>query len=85
MKALKNLLGESKNLTLLYRGTRDGFRKHDFHKRSDGFKDTITIVEADSGRKFGGYTNIAWASEGGLQAKDHLSYLFSLGENNKII
>lgn len=45
-KALKNLLGESRNLTLLYRGSRDGFRKHDFHKRCDGRKDTVTVVQA---------------------------------------
>lgn len=84
-KALKNLLGESRNLTLLYRGSRDGFRKHDFHKRCDGRKDTVTVVQADTGRKFGGYTDIAWASEGGLQAKDHSSYLFALQHNNNII
>jgi hypothetical protein len=38
----------SKNGTLLYRGTRDGFTAKSFHEKCDGKENTITIIKTDA-------------------------------------
>jgi hypothetical protein len=53
-----------KSWTLLYRGSRDGFRAADFHKNCDSATNTVTIIETAKGCVFGGFTPIAWDSSG---------------------
>jgi hypothetical protein len=57
---LVNLKG--KHLTLLWRGTRDGFGSDAFHERCDGHANTVTLVESDGGFIFGGFTPVPWES-----------------------
>jgi hypothetical protein len=52
----------SKQLRLLWRGTRDGFGGRDFHSRCDGHGNTLTVIEDTNGNIFGGYTPLAWES-----------------------
>lgn len=48
--------------TLLYRGSRDGFRAEEFHRRCDNHGATLVIARSDSGRVFGGFTEQVWSS-----------------------
>ena len=43
--------------------SRDGDLKA-FHRYCDGIRPTVTIIQADNGTMFGGYTDIPWESEG---------------------
>jgi hypothetical protein len=64
--------------TLLYRGTRDGFRPRDFHSICDGHSNTLTIVKAkQSSYIFGGYTTIHWGSSDTYKS-DSNAFIFSL-------
>ncbi|TNV79726.1 hypothetical protein FGO68_gene7043 [Halteria grandinella] len=49
-------------LGLLYRATRDGFGKKDFHRTCDNKGPTITIILTTDGFVIGGYTNEHWDS-----------------------
>jgi hypothetical protein len=61
---LPALLAEfrEKSFSLLWRGSRDGFRANDFHGRCDGHPNTLTLVKDTDGNIFGGFTPIAWES-----------------------
>jgi hypothetical protein len=50
------------NVTLLYRGTRDGLSHTDFHRMCDNEGHTITLVETTCGKIIGGYSNADWDS-----------------------
>jgi hypothetical protein len=71
---------QNKRITLLYRGSRDGFQDSSFHSRCDGKPHTITIIETTKGFIFGGYTPIAWESSTmAYKADDSLtSFIFTL-------
>jgi hypothetical protein len=51
-----------KGFTLLWRGSRDGFRPDDFHRRCDGHANTLTLIEDTEGNFFGGFTPVEWES-----------------------
>jgi hypothetical protein len=68
-----------KRFTLLWRGSRDGFRGKNFHDRCDGHADTLTFIEDTAGNIFGGFTAVKWKSRGGPTADPSLkSFLFTL-------
>ena len=49
-----------KKFTLLYRASNEGFLISNFHSKCDGKKNTVTLVETLNGKRFGGFTDIAW-------------------------
>jgi hypothetical protein len=51
-----------KRFTLLWRGSRDGFRATTFHGRCDGHANTLTLIEDTAGNIFGGFTPVEWES-----------------------
>jgi hypothetical protein len=51
-----------KRLTLLWRGSRDGFDGDDFHGRCDGHAPTLTLIQDTKGNVFGGFTPVEWMS-----------------------
>jgi hypothetical protein len=51
-----------KPFTLLWRGSRDGFRASDFHSRCAGHANTLTLIQDTKGNIFGGFTPLAWES-----------------------
>jgi hypothetical protein len=74
---LKDL--ESKEWTLLYRGSRDGFSGSAFHTKCDGHSTTVTYIETTKGFIFGGFTPVAWDSSNSDRADNSgQSFLFSL-------
>jgi hypothetical protein len=74
---LKEFAG--KTWTLLYRGSRDGFRASNFHEKCDNRTNTLTLIETTKDFIFGGFTPIAWDSSGRYKPDNSgLSFLFSL-------
>ena len=63
--------------TLLYRGSRDGFRANIFHSKCDGRLKTLTLVKSTNGNLFGGYTAVAWDKSNSWK-NDSNAFLFSL-------
>jgi hypothetical protein len=53
---------KEKPFTLLWRGSRDGFRAADFHSRCDDHTNTLTLVQDTKWNIFGGFTPLAWES-----------------------
>jgi hypothetical protein len=51
-----------KRVTLLWRGSGDGFGVRDFHERCDGRANTLTFTERTAGNIFGGLTPVEWDS-----------------------
>jgi hypothetical protein len=51
-----------KRFTLLWRGSRDGFRAKNFHGRCDGHANTLTLILDTEGNIFGGFTPLEWES-----------------------
>jgi hypothetical protein len=49
---------KEKQFASLWRGSRDGFGKHDFHSRCDGHPNTLTVILDTDGNIFGGFTPV---------------------------
>jgi hypothetical protein len=65
--------------TLLYRGSRDGFRSSTFHAKCDNQSNTLTLIEATNGFIFGGFTPVSWDSSNQYKADNtKKSFLFTL-------
>jgi hypothetical protein len=64
------------HFTLLWRGSRDGFRPSDFHKRCDAHPNTMTVIMDTDGNVFGGCTPVRWESRtwNGKYGKDNNCY-----------
>jgi hypothetical protein len=76
-----------KRFTLLWRGSRDGFRSGVFHRRSDGHANTLTVILDTDGNVFGGFTPVKWESRTYATAKgdDSLrSFIFTLKNPHNI-
>jgi len=68
---------KDQKLELKYRASRDGFSSRDFHLRCDGIPNTLTVIKANSGNIFGGYTEQKWHSDDDFVA-DPKAFIFSL-------
>ena len=55
----------NKNMTLLYRGTRDGSTSNVFHNKWDNQGPTLCLYKNDKDNIFGGYASIPWTNNGG--------------------
>ncbi len=69
---------ESKDGTLLYRATRDGFEGTAFHAKCDDKENTITIIKTNGDYVFGGYTAANWSSNSTEFKEDSKAFIFSL-------
>jgi hypothetical protein len=47
---------QGKRFSLLWRGSRDGFKAQKFHGRCDGHANTLTVILDSKGNIFGGFT-----------------------------
>jgi hypothetical protein len=64
-------------LSLLYQGSRDGFRGADFHAKCDEKRATVTIVKSTEGYIFGGYSDQSWVG-GACYRPSSRAFLFSI-------
>ena len=72
--------------SLLYRGTRDGFGAKDFHSRSDGHSNTLTLLKVKGSEFiFDGYTTVSW-DPNRRPKSDPNAFIFSLtnGDNQPL-
>jgi hypothetical protein len=66
-------------LSLLYRGSRDGFGAADFHLKCDDKGATVTIVKSTEGNIFGGYSDQSWKSDNFyIDKSSSRAFLFSI-------
>ena len=75
-----------KSVKLLFRGSQNNFSAGSFHTVCNGQGQTITICENTYGKKFGGYTPLAWNSNGAYYTDStYKSFTFSLSNNHKFV
>jgi hypothetical protein len=70
-------LGKQTKVELLYRASRDGWRTTDFHSKCDNKGATVTVIKSTGGYVFGGYIDLAWASNGQYRSSSN-AFLFAL-------
>jgi hypothetical protein len=70
---------ENKKWTLLYRGSRDGFKSLNFHTKCDNHSNTVTVILTTNDFIIGGFTPIAWDSSNSWKADNsQQSFVFSI-------
>ena len=79
-----NFIDSDISLSLIYRGTKDGFEQDDFKEKVWNNERMLIIVKSDTNRIFGGYTPIA-LKRGGVRKQDGTSFLFSIRDNNELV
>ncbi len=74
-----------KSVKLLYRASEHNFSIKRFHELSDNVTDTLTIAHNEFGKKFGGYTPVAWTSDKKhwVADKSLRSFIFSIDMGEK--
>ena len=70
-------LNDKTSIKLIHIGSRYGGAPADFHRNCDNKGPTVIIAKSSAGKTFGGYTSLAWTSEGGYKS-DKNSVLFSV-------
>jgi hypothetical protein len=76
-----------KQISLLWRGSRDGFGASEFHGRCDGHANTLTVILDTKGNIFGGFTPMEWESPPSWkwEADDSMkSFVFTLKNPHNI-
>lgn len=75
---------DNSQITLLYRGTRDGFRAKNFHFYCDRKGATLTLIQSEKNLIFGGFASKSWKSrEKGEFQSDPEAFIFSLSKQTK--
>ncbi|GET50512.1 carbohydrate-binding module family 13 protein [Rhizophagus irregularis DAOM 181602=DAOM 197198] len=69
---------------LLYRGSRDGLGRDNFHKICDYHSQTVTIVKVKNSEEIiGGYNPVEWKSYGGDRiTKDSFIFSFKINDDD---
>ena len=82
LKETENFKNKNFKLNLLYRGTRDGDRTADVHKKCDGLKNIIVFMKTEQGNSYGMYSEIGWETRTIKYEypKDNNAFLFSLNK-----
>ena len=69
--------------TLIHKASRDGFDAASFHNRCKNQGPTFTIIRSSTNWIFGGYTAVAWTSDGNYK-NDATAFLFTLANSHDI-
>ncbi|EGG20238.1 hypothetical protein DFA_07360 [Cavenderia fasciculata] len=77
LEIIKNWIGTSKTLNLVYRGTRDGFQASKFHSLCDGKGETVTLIKSTDGNVFGGYNSQSWNTNNTFYG-DNKCFIFTI-------
>jgi len=70
------------NSSYIFRGTRDGFTAAKFHEKCDKSKPTVTIVQSNFDKVFGGFTDTAWTVTNNY-VNTTGAFIFSLTDKQK--
>jgi hypothetical protein len=71
-------------LSLLYRGSRDGFTGTAFHSKADNNQNTIVLVEATTGKIFGGFSDVTWNETNDYNPSSNC-FIFSVTDGEKYL
>jgi hypothetical protein len=74
----------SRQIQLLWRGSRDGFDSKTFHSRCDNHRNTLTMIRDERGFVFGCFTSAMWQSEDSSLQGGGTDFLFTLNNPHKI-
>ena len=66
-----------KNMELIYRASRDGMTSANFHQKCDNKNPTVVLYQNTKDSIFGGYTSLAWSSDGNYHP-DPSAFIFTL-------
>ena len=66
-----------KEVKKLYQATVDGGEITNFHSKCDNIPNTLTIIQSEGNRRFGGFTSESWVTEL-IYKDDKNAFLFSL-------
>eukprot|EP00347_Sterkiella_histriomuscorum_P012815 403367121 len=73
----------TKQIQLLYKGSKDGFKTSKFHELCDGKGPTVSFILSDHGLVFGGFTSIPLTSPSKYQYhSDPSAFVFSLSKRS---
>ena len=73
----KKLNSKVKSAKVIFSTNRDGDEPSAFHLKCDHKYNTLTLIEADNNRRFGGFANLPWSSAD-IYKDDQKCFLFSL-------
>ena len=71
-------------LYLMYNSDVDGDDASVFHKKCDYKFPTLTVIESENGRIFGGFTYIAWTTGNHSTMEDPNAFVFSFDHKKKM-
>eukprot|EP01083_Nonionella_stella_P184739 671800_1 len=75
---------EERNVSLLYRASKDGFDLNIFHQKCDDKTPTLVIVKSEHNHIFGGYTEKSWKGDGNwVSDKNAWIYLLRSAKKDK--
>ena len=81
LKETENFKNTNFRLNLLYRGTRDGDRTEDVHKKCDGLKNIIVFMKTEQGNSYGIYSHVGLETRVNYEyPNDDKAFLFSLNK-----
>lgn len=63
----------------IYSSTKDGDESTNFHKKCEGFNNTLVLLKTSGNYRFGGFTSDTWNSTGGYK-NDQNAFIFSLNK-----
>jgi hypothetical protein len=82
---MKQWLGKDFKLRLLFSSYNDGDSADNFHTNCDWKKNTLTLIETNTGRRFGGFSKQPWNGVKGYVQGDGEDFLFTLDNRKKLL
>jgi hypothetical protein len=84
---LKYWLGRDFRLELIFASYNDGDLAWKFHSKCDGVSPTVTFIKTSTGKRFGGYSIIPWATTypGEYVNSRGNEFVFSLDHKRKLV
>ena len=78
IKAKVNKVPKNSNLLFSTNNENDDDSAQTFHEKCDDVKNTLILIQATNGRRFGGFTTQTWNDNNGSFKEDQKAFLFSL-------
>ena len=69
---------------LLFRGSRDGYKRQDFYKKCNKMDNTICVIHTVENNVFGGYTSIKWDKSDDYHETDRSAFIYKIRNNGTI-
>jgi len=77
------IANKKSSFSLVYRASRDGYRASDFHRCANQYNRTVVFIKADTGARFGGFSNKSWQGNG-VFMKSPGCFIFQMDMKKKL-